>query len=496
MTGRFFQSGIMLVTSILISMLIIILFISSISIMFSSSSETKFAIERESALYAAKAGYQEALNEIEKILADKDKKSADIPYYTLPDWKDCNSFVENGSAQYRYAYKKGVIVAGGRVRSYRGNYVYRFLRTDFLIQSMGVTAKKIEGNRPDPDAPYNASISSVFSSPSQFPFDVWMGIDTINDGQSNVRPYSNGIYRGIKYSGEVVKADAGGFIGKYGFNVYDKDCKIFRSLKLEEADWDGRRFYDDYSFSKYITSGTQEAAASGGSFTPIEPDVALGASALGIPFDAQHFKSFKYRPNGYGTCLITYPNDTKFLTKNNLWLVPYNRTVRFDGDLLLSGKALLVVTGNLVVNGNIRGNGAVIVFNKLTFAPVNREHPGVPGFESAFDTSDKLVLYSGGGVRVINNRGAYPDFQSDLFATMPYYLPVRLAEYLKSKGGSLNNYSTTDDFKKLVAGYINETNIPPDKDLANWLKQNGFLKGADIEDPSKRMEYEALASDD
>ncbi len=512
MNGFYLRRGIMLVTTLMISALIIILFISSISLLFNSSKETNLAVERESALIAAKAAYQQGLNEVEAEV----KRGVKLENISHKDsgWHSCNSFASEDAqsipgrkpqVESRYAYKKGVIVAAGRVMSGSGRYVTRFLKTNFLVETRGITADEIIPTSAFDNktvaqlaGKYNAAITSVYSNATQLPFDVWIGLKS---SRTDPRYYLNGAYRPIKQKGEIVTADARGFVKNYSSLIAGKDTGIglLKSLELTDSDWHGRLFYDPRSVADYENRKEQQKMEHESGAEPAEEPAEPSESAetepeanpedlykseidlekleteIGLSKDA--FLPFEYdSEEKAANCEINYSNP---LIKKNLWLIPYNRTVYCNDDLLLSEGSILVVTGNLVVRGNIRGTGVVIVLNRLVFAPrniVHEESKVGKGFNAKLNTDDNVVVYASNGIRVVNYTDRMTNGDPSFLATMPYYLPVRIAEYMKKHKIKSSQVVNIADFYRIISEYFSNSDNYAllEKELKQWCDQNNI----------------------
>ncbi len=409
------KKGMMLVTVLLITSLLMIFFLAAMSMISNNSSASTLSVEREMAMMAVKAGMQKVLFE-----ANNNYQSQGLDFSLPADetWHELDK-IDKYELSYKYKYANGVAVVGGRVKISDGKYIQRFVKVSYVVEPMGVMAAAIKTPAITAGKP-GASITSVHSFQTQLPFDAWIGCPQI-------------LPDAISYKGTVVNTNASNIVLSYA-NVFKKwkpTTNLGISIGIPDSEWNSKCYYDNLCF-KWKDD-----------FTDWHSEIKdkTGIDVRG-PNKANPVKFIDKLPDDglYPTAPLI-----NNVTGKNLWFIPLQQTLYCNGDLVLSGNALVLVTGNLVVRGNIRGNGIVIVLSNLYFAPKSSATKGVA-------ESGNLIVYASGNISVISPITL--SFNSELLAGMPPDFLVRLTVFAREKKLWENfDNMTFADFRTLLDQY-------------------------------------------
>lgn len=453
-----FKKGIMLITVLIISSLLLIFFLASISAISGQNKNASTSLEREQAMAAIKIGMNNLLESIDDEL-EKNKTDFNLPSVEiLKGWTDVTN---NTKLSYQYTYKDGVAVVGGRyqINSPKDTpkYITRVVRVSYAVEAMGVTAESIKGKEGD-DKGKGPSISSVYSNETQIPFNAWIYSPDID--------VNNVYFQGSSNASKKIIANEN-FKNSAVLGNCKTMCNIAKALRLNDSEWDGNRYMSYASFNSRYQSTADEGRKQlrknpliskrkalsilpeslGGYLSTYNGEIS-GNGDYGVGVSLTESKFHQAVPT-----LDDYPDGIR---NKNVWFIPYNDTIYWDGDLLLKENALLFVSGNLVVKGNILGSGYLYVMNNLYFLPKNVDDEGnvVP---EEFKNGN-LLVYAGRNIRVINPD--YFDFStysisSQALAAIPRELPSRIAE-TTNNSNTIDSSQLPTELKALILSYIKE----------------------------------------
>jgi len=462
------RKGIMLITVLIISALLFIFFLASVSALSKSNTNAATSVEREEVMGAVKAGMYELTMKLnERLQSNPTKPLSDITALNVPrsQWIPVNPKQTNyPRLSYKYECLNGVGVVGGKYEINEKKSITRFNRVSYIIEPMGVAAQNVIAQPRSEDPMINKetkpSITSVYSYETQLPFEAWIG------AQANINQV---YYRGSLQPVNPLDPIASTSFRGANLNDVALLCQLAQSLNLLGEEWTGN-LYINYlpcdivyqkiidenlsKFEKFVAkifsffSDDYEVPKNLKEYFSEYDDIISGHSDEGIGISINdNFNFFE----GVGSDFPPLPPDT-VIERKNMWLVPYDYTVVWNGDLCLTENSLLIVTGNLLVKGNIRGSGYLFVLNNLYFAPKTAaDNPNLSDLENG-----NLIAYAGKNIYAFNPVGMETinlTLDPSFIASMPPDLLIGLVYFCQEKNYSLQELMEIG-LKNIIERYV------------------------------------------
>ncbi len=515
------RRGIMLITTLLITTLILVFFVSITSMTFQSQREIRMAAENEKAVLAARTAYQEGLfylsRDISKRLnlnMQKMKKGEDIdknPITGFQNWKSVSTANSEDSLRaalpddifppeymmgyaYRaeYPFTSGSVVAGGRLTTDRGTVV-KYVIASQIMEYEGIIAKNIRFDEipdftsdfvPDEKEEYssksNASlksvISSVYSLDSGFRLKPWVGVgvpyEERNSAADYIKKHIPQGYIDVDFRNPErfvcdpftsAKNEAG---ESPSYHLYDLNTaiKFAEHLELDNAAGPSKPSNNRGPWKKY-TSYKLLYSQSGAEKKSYKGDDAADFSPFldSKPY-AKHFKGFKSIEVLHAGSL----RNENIITGNNFWLIPWkNRKPEGENKKLQyyclnygtpDQPDLVLNNSLLIVTGNLRVAGNIRGSGVLAVYGDLNFYPN-----SVVKSPNNLVIYASGRIKC-ESAGAEEANRIKLIQSMPSYLPTRLLAYINKTPNEYDGYSDgLEAFKNA------KRNIPAD---GKWTYSN------------------------